>query len=1092
MPGPNVTTKHVKYVERAFLDDAGSASLAGSQTLGPEPGSLQLWQVRSIPDHDWDARTNPLDGISSVLTGLAGAGNGIGLAVVGDRSGVSVYLATWPATTDATAAGTTTGAESAARAENAPDGTTGGGGHEAAGRAVPLDDLLAGAYPGIELDPVASSTLASSLDPLTAGAVVTGSPATPLEFGTDRAPGRELDADTGVGLDRLIRSLGSDSWAYVVSASPVSSERVEGLSDRTLNELRSVQTSVQRAEGETPIASAYQQVLDGVREKLAAGRASGAWHTVGYLLTEDRTTRDRACAVATGAFGGVDSHPDPIRTIPAPDVASLAADFAIPAAAGPDAPGTFEYPYRYPTVLCSVEVAAMLHLPTRETSGFHVRPQPQFDVTPHGGEAGKAAVSLGTILDEGRPTDHEYDVPIADLNRHGLVVGTTGSGKTNTVFHVLRQLADRDVPFLVVEPAKTEYRRLLDSELGDDLQVFTLGDETTAPFRINPFEIRPGVSVSSHIDHLTALFNATFVMYAPMPYILERAIHEVYEDRGWDLVTGTNRRGHHPKAQPTITDLYEKIDPVVDSLGYDQEITQDVSAALKTRLDNLRIGSKGLLLDTHTSVPIEDLLGQPTVLELDAVGNDDEKAFLMGLVLFSLYEHYQSSGAMDAAGASLNHVTVVEEAHRLLSASSSGGPESSNKAGQAVESFTNLLAEIRAYGEGALVVDQTPAKLAPSVVKNTNLKVVHRLLADDDRRLLGGSMGASAEQTRWLGLSRVGEAAVFSGADDNPILVDVPFRKVDVERDASADAGAGGAADESLEARIRAQAERTRNAHPEKYEAYPWVAADGTTVRRLRREVRPMVDTPAARDALARTVHATSESLESVDASASALLDAVAGEVPRARLDDLAVPALVVAIETHFESLGESVDAPYETIQDLKASFATVLADALADDARIQASQLAGTTAETAASDAASTGASDAASTGPVTPAGFAERYADVFAVQACPCMSYEAVDGGCRYSVDAQRLVAGGVGDDLTDALAASTDGLWKRVSGVASDAADRFLPADASATTKWRGARCVAVQAAAEVDTIDAALQAKLVDGIGSVLAPDNGDEQ
>ncbi|MFC6954951.1 ATP-binding protein [Halorubellus litoreus] len=1058
MPGPNVTTEHVKYVERAFLDDAGTANLAGGPTLGPDAGSLQLWRVRSIPDHDWDGRANPLEGIASVLTGLAGTGHGLGLAVVGEPTGVSVYLASWPAITEATAG--------------------------QGGRPVPLDDLLAGAYPGIELDAVESSTLASSLDPLTAGAVVTGSPATPLEFGADRAPGRDLDADTGAGLDRLIRSLGSDTWAYVLCASPVSGEGVEGLSDRTLNELRSVQNSVQRAEGETPIASAYQQVLDGVREKLAAGRASGAWHTVGYLLAADPVTRDRACAVATGAFGGVDSRPDPIRTIPTPDAASLAAGFAIPAAPGPDAPGTFEYPYRYPTVLCSAEVAAMLHLPTRETSGFHVRPQPQFDVTPHGSDPDAPGVSLGTILDEGRPTDHEYEVPIADLNRHGLVVGTTGSGKTNTVFHVLRQLADRDVPFLVVEPAKTEYRRLLDSELGDDLQVFTLGDETTAPFRINPFEIRPGVSVSSHIDHLTALFNATFVMYAPMPYILERAIHEVYEDRGWDLVTGTNRRGHHPNAQPTITDLYEKIDPVVDSLGYDQEITQDVSAALKTRLDNLRIGSKGLLLDTHTSVPIEDLLGQPTVLELDAVGNDDEKAFLMGLVLFSLYEHYQSSGAMDAAGASLNHVTVVEEAHRLLSASSSGGPESSNKAGQAVESFTNLLAEIRAYGEGALVVDQTPAKLAPSVVKNTNLKVVHRLLADDDRRLLGGSMGASAEQTRWLGLSGVGEAAVFSGADDNPILVDVPFRKVDTGVDAAAADTTDSVEDASLEARIRARSERTRAAHPAKYEAYPWIAADGTTVRRLRREVRPVVEAAAVRDALARTVHATSESLQSVDASASALLDAVAGELSTARVDDLAVPALVVAIETHFESLGESVDAPYETIQALKASFATLLADAIADDARIDASQLAGTTP--------GGGGDDASSTAAVTPAGFAETYASVVAVDSCPCMAYEAVDGGCRYSVDAQRLVADGVGDDLTDALAASSDGLWKRVSGVVGDATGRFLPADASATARWRGARCVAVQAAAEVETIDAALEAKLVDGIESVLAPESDDTQ
>jgi hypothetical protein len=810
-----------------------------------------------------------------------------------------------------------------------------------------------------------------------------------------------------------------------------------------------------------------------MREKLAAGRASGAWHTIGYLLAEDQSTLGRARAVATGAFGGHESRPDPMRTLDTAGGAELAARFGLPTSPGPEAPGTFQYPYRYPAVLTSGELASVLHLPSREASGFHVRPQPQFDVTPHDQPDPDGAVTLGTVLDAGRPTEHPYAIETSDLTRHGLVVGTTGSGKTNTVFHVLRQVADQDLPFLVIEPAKTEYRQLLKSELGEDLQVFTLGDETTAPFRINPFEIRPGVPVQTHIDHLTALFNASFVMYAPMPYVLERCIHEIYEDCGWDLVSGTNRRGRHPQAQPTITDLYEKIDPVVASLGYEREVTQDVSAALKTRIDNLRIGSKGLLLDTHTSVPIEDLLERPTVLELDAVGDDAEKAFLMGLVMFSLYEHYQSTGAGDADG--LRHVTVLEEAHRLLSATSGGGgPESSNMAGQAVESFTNLLAEIRAYGEGMLVVDQTPAKLAPSVVKNTNLKVVHRLLASDDRQLLGGSMGADATQTRWLGLSRVGEAAVFGSDDDTPILVNVPYRKVETggNSDASpppaSDATESVRGDVSLTDRIREQATRLREAHPAEYDAYPWVAADGTTVRRHRRDVWPLVSDATFQDALARTVHAARDGEASLETAATDLVDTVAELAPTGRLEELLVPALVTGIDDRIERDGAAVDAQYETLAGLKAAFTEHLATALSGDERLESARLTGKLPDEAIE----------------TP--FGERYASVFGSVTCPCATYQhddapgATAAGCVYHCDTRRLVEDGLDTELAEALAAADGDLWERVSSTVDTAISRVVPHDTPQDERWRASRCAAVRAAGAVDTIDAGLQSKLVDGL------------
>lgn len=224
------------------------------------------------------------------------------------------------------------------------------------------------------------------------------------------------------------------------------------------------------------------------------------------------------------------------------------------------------------------------------------------------------------------------------------------------------------VPFLVIESAKREYIELrqIMKQSGtnnfDTLDVFTLGDEgvNSVKYRINPFQAAEGVSLQSHIDYLLSTFNASFEMYAPMPYILEQAVYEVYEDKGWDLISNRNIRGM--KEYPTLSQLYYKIDVVTDRLGYDTEIQSNVKAALKARINSLRIGGKGALLDVARSIPIDELLQNPTVLELEDIGDDNIKAFVIGILLVQLYEYRKSQGA----NPELQGILVIEEAHRLL------------------------------------------------------------------------------------------------------------------------------------------------------------------------------------------------------------------------------------------------------------------------------------------------------------------------------------------------------------------------------------------------------------------------------------------
>ncbi|MCT9114342.1 DUF87 domain-containing protein, partial [Streptomyces mirabilis] len=479
-----------------------------------------------------------------------------------------------------------------------------------------------------------------------------------------------------------------------------------------------------------------------------------------------------------GIFSAEQSLSEPVRVWDREDVPGLAAQWALPDPVEETAPGCYRHPFQHQTLLTSAQLAAYVHLPNTETNGFAVTQVPEFDTVAPPADPG--SLGLGTLVEHQRVTTTSYGVRPDKLTRHAFVTGVTGSGKTNTVFHLMRQVARSGIPFLVVEPAKTEYRALLrDEGLPDRLQIFTPGDETVSPFRLNPFEVPEGTAPSVHLDLLRSVFGASFGMWTPLPQVLEVCLHEVYAARGWEVTYGTNPRldgdSERAAAFPTLADLVHKVEEVVPRLGYDSEVTGNILAALRTRLNSLRAGGKGRMLDVRRSLPIELLLGQPTVLELEGMGDDDDKAFMMGLLMIRLAEHRRFQGDTE----SLRHLLVVEEAHRLL-ANTTGRSMVEGQAdarGKAVETFTQLLSEVRAYGQGIVVVDQVPVKLAPEVLKNTNLKVAHRVVAGDDREVLGSTMVMTPAQSVALATLPVGRAAVFTDGEDAPLLLQVPASK---------------------------------------------------------------------------------------------------------------------------------------------------------------------------------------------------------------------------------------------------------------------------------------------------------------------------
>ncbi|MFF2147483.1 ATP-binding protein [Kitasatospora sp. NPDC058190] len=586
--------------------------------------------------------------------------------------------------------------------------------------------------------------------------------------------------DGATQFDRLLRALRHLRWNALLLAQPLDEALVRDLKLRLINEMRSVDTATKLGGVPSPLADYYLDMLTWQLKSLTDGQATGTWRTAVYLLGDEHSYPELA-SLWRGVFSGEHSYPEPVRVWESEDIPQLATTWAlVDPLTTEGAPGRYRQPFQHQTLLTSSQLAAYVHFPNLETNGFTVTQVPDMDTVPPSVDG--TGLELGTVIERLRPTDTAYRIAPGSLTRHAFITGVTGSGKTNTVLHLLRQAAEQGIPFLVVEPAKTEYRVLLrDMQLGPTLRLYTLGNEMVSPFRLNPFDVPEGIPVAVHLDLLRSVFNVSFGMWTPLPQILEASLHAIYTDRGWNVTTDTNRRldphADRSAAFPTLTDLVRKVEEIVPQLGYEDKVTGDLRAALCTRLNSLRTGGKGRMLDARRALPMQALLSEPTILELEGVGDDEDKAFLMGLLMIRLAEQRRVQG--DTEG--LQHLLVIEEAHRLLANTTNGvrgGAEGeADVRGKAVETFANLLSEIRAYGQGVVVVDQIPTKLAPDVVKNTNLKIVHRIVAGDDRAILGGAMVMTARQTDALATLPVGRAAVFTEGEDAPLLLQVAQTK---------------------------------------------------------------------------------------------------------------------------------------------------------------------------------------------------------------------------------------------------------------------------------------------------------------------------
>ena len=417
--------------------------------------------------------------------------------------------------------------------------------------------------------------------------------------------------------------------------------------------------------------------------------------------------------------------------------------------------------------LTTDEISLIAGLPQKEVPGLTLKEGVGFGLNEKNIDK-NSAINLGKMVQKGRDLQIPFYLSKDSMAKHTFIAGVTGSGKTTTCH---RLLSEANMPFLVIEPAKTEYRTLINND--NDIVVFTLGNEAVAPFRINPFELIKGEVISAHVDMIKATFTSAFPMEASMPQILEEAIYKCYEKKGWDVNTNTNKSyGEDPyepgkNSFPILSDLLQEMEVVVKSKKFSAQMQADYIGSLVSRLSNLTVGSKGSMLNCERSTDFRFIARNNIILEMEELKSPEDKALFMGFVLSRLSavikdEHKENP--------EFRHLTLIEEAHRLLSKVEYGDSGSKKSA---VETFSDLLAEVRKYGEGLIIVDQIPNKLVSEVLKNTNTKIIHKILARDDKEAVGDTMLMDDKQKEYLSALNVGNAIVFSEQTEKPVHVHI-------------------------------------------------------------------------------------------------------------------------------------------------------------------------------------------------------------------------------------------------------------------------------------------------------------------------------
>lgn len=499
----------------------------------------------------------------------------------------------------------------------------------------------------------------------------------------------------------------------------------------------------------------YLDILDKQLDRLQNGGPFGLWSVAAYFVANDPTTVQQLANIYRGSIIGEESgletcaintwtDKERVHEIIRYLENSLHPRFdfnSLDVSAG--------------SVVNSKELAIHLSLPQSSVPGIIVQERASFARNVFSNKEKGKELRLGSIVHLGQTSETAVNLDIEELTKHVFVTGSTGSGKSNTMYLLLNQLRKEGKTFMVIEPAKGEYKHVFGCL--DDVTVYSHTNKVGNLLRINPFVFPyQHVDVLEHIKRIVGIFNACWALYAAMPSILEHSIITAYEKCGWDVDASVHK--FKTPVFPNIDDVVACVKDYIDRSDYSADTKGDYKAAIEKRLQDLCEGMFDRMFN-RGAIPDEELFNKNTIIDLSRTGSSETNALIMGFLVIKLNEFRMSEGGMNK---SLRHVTVLEEAHNLLRrVPTSQSMEVANVAGKSVEMITNSIAEMRTYGESFIIVDQSPSLLDPAAIRNTNTKIVLSLPDAEDRKVAGGSMSLTDEQTDEIARQNQGEAVVY-------------------------------------------------------------------------------------------------------------------------------------------------------------------------------------------------------------------------------------------------------------------------------------------------------------------------------------------
>ncbi|MCB5151862.1 ATP-binding protein [Streptococcus mutans] len=524
------------------------------------------------------------------------------------------------------------------------------------------------------------------------------------------------------------------------------------------------------------------ELLEEQMKRLEKSTALGMWDFAAYILSEDQTVANNVAYSYLALTQGEESHMSQTvvnlwrgdvqeEQAKANEIFGYLKDLRHPMfALNPELLENDESFSVYPavvtatTALSGKELAYSLNFPQKSIAGL-----PVFECAEFGRninsyeETERDFVKLGKIFHMNHTEQLDAKISLNSLASHTFISGSTGTGKSNTVYEILDEVRKHGVKFLVVEPVKGEYKHIFGND--ENVSVYGTNPELSDLLRINPFAFPKGIHVLEHLDRLIEIFNVCWPMYAAMPAVLKNAVERAYEDSGWDLLKSINSYGD---LYPTFADVTRNIKEIIDSSEYDNENKGAYKGSLLTRLESLTNGINGMIF-TNQAITDKELFDENVIIDLSRVGSTETKSLIMGMLVLKLQEYRMTH--TDSLNNLLKHVTVLEEAHNILKRTSNEqSMEDSNLVGKSVEMIANGIAEMRTYGEGFIIADQAPGLMDMAVIRNTNTKIIMRLPDFSDRELVGKSANLNDDQITELAKLPKGVAALYQNEWIEPIL----------------------------------------------------------------------------------------------------------------------------------------------------------------------------------------------------------------------------------------------------------------------------------------------------------------------------------